>query len=107
MHDETESFISSGIFGRQTLRNRFDVGIRLFESCSRFQTRDESQVVIAAAAFLLVLHFPWKPQHNFARGKKETTRHHAGDGKRLAVERDVAIDDRWIAIEASLPKRIA
>src|SRR5262249_23083102 len=107
MSDEAQAFIRSWIFRGEPLSNGREIGVGAFDSCSLFQTCDEPQIVIAASTLLVRLHGPRRPQLHLAHGKEEAARHHSDDGEGFSVERDGAIDDRGIAIEASLPERIA
>src|SRR5689334_22441077 len=63
--------------------------------------------MITASVRLRGFHGPRKPQLYLALGKEESARHHADHRERFAVEIDAAIDDAWVAIEPSLPKRVA
>jgi hypothetical protein len=63
--------------------------------------------VVAAAGLLFRLHGPGHPHLDLAFRKEKTAWHHADDGERFSVQRDVAIEDRGIAIETALPDCVA
>src|SRR5262245_31585459 len=63
--------------------------------------------MIAASRCLVRFHGPRNPQFSFAHGKEKPGWHYAHHRERLAIQRDVVIDDSRIAIEASTPKRVA
>src|SRR6185369_3871556 len=63
--------------------------------------------MVAASGLLFRLHGPGHPHLDVAFGEEKAAWHHADDGERFAIEREVAIKDRGIAIETSLPDRIA
>ena len=63
--------------------------------------------MVATSTRLFGLHGPRYPQLGLALRKEETAWHHANNCERFAIERDVAIHDRRIAIEATLPEAFA
>src|SRR5690242_2937945 len=63
--------------------------------------------MVTTSTRLVRLHGPGYPRFRLARREEEAAWHDADHRKRFAVQREVAIDNRRIAIEAPLPERIA
>src|SRR6185369_17479029 len=104
--DKAETFVCARVFSGQSLPDPCEIGIRALNADAGLQTSDQSEIVIAASTRLVGLHGPRRPQLSLTKWKEEAARHYADDRIRFSIKRDVAIDDRGIAIEASLPERV-
>src|SRR6185369_14276876 len=62
---------------------------------------------MATSTSLIRFHGPRHPHFRVAYRKEKAARHDADNRERFSIQRDTAIDDRRIAIETSLPERIA
>src|SRR6185369_15145322 len=88
-------------------RDRVEFGGGLFDGDSRFESRNGLDTRISAARAEAFRGQTDRHCHVGLKTVLETGGRDAGDGKTLAVKRQLAADDRLIAAESSLPKVVA
>src|SRR5690349_16117477 len=91
---------------RDATHHRVHVSLRLHQSDAGLEARDDIQIMTTAVRKVFSVQRQRHPQTHFPIQKLETGRHHTDDGKLLAVQQNLAVDDLSIAAITRLPQAV-